>query len=411
MRIVLADFDAGNYYPVCEMHCVWDLLWGALTPVQRITALAEKKFGRAEILVHTNEARLPLTEDMSVQVLSGSIDCDIIVHPLLTDLSQIDPSNSGTVYFYGGITAAIIPDGIIDPSDTAAITSSYKKEELSCKIPGYLFEMVSDNGKRICEDFSLTDRDRTVIPSYESGIFIDNPDNVSIGSKVSIEPFVTFNTQKGPIIVCDDAVITSFTRIEGPAFIGKGVQTFGAKIREGSTIGENCRIGGETEDSVFLRNSNKYHDGFVGHSYIGEWVNIGALATTSDLKNDYSDIDIYLKNRYISTGEIKVGSAVGDHTKISIGSLLNTGSVIGSFSMLVFTGRMTPPHVPSFTRFIKNRLRDEKSPDKVIGQMKRVMSRRGRNISPQLELHIKNLFGNDSGHRVDEINKWNELMK
>jgi hypothetical protein len=123
----------------------------------------------------------------------------------------------------------------------------------------------------------------------------------------------------------------------------------GAKIRAGCSIGPVCKVGGEVEESIFHSYSNKHHDGFLGHAYVGEWVNLGALTTNSDLKNDYGNVQVTLPGkRPIDTGSTKVGSLIGDHTKTSIGTLLNTGSYVGAMGLLLATGKPLAKFIPSF---------------------------------------------------------------
>ena len=141
---------------------------------------------------------------------------------------------------------------------------------------------------------------------------------------------VVLDAEHGPIYIDAGAEIHPFTRIEGPCYIGAGSVLFGAKCRAGNSIGPMCRIGGEIEGTIIQGYSNKYHDGFLGHAYVGQWVNLGALTTNSDLKNDYSEVRITLDGQSpIATGSNKVGALIGDHAKTSIGTLLNTGDVRG----------------------------------------------------------------------------------
>jgi UDP-N-acetylglucosamine diphosphorylase/glucosamine-1-phosphate N-acetyltransferase len=141
-----------------------------------------------------------------------------------------------------------------------------------------------------------------------------------------------------------------FTRIEGPCYVGRKSILLGTKCREGNSIGPVCRVGGEVEESIILGYSNKYHDGFLGHAYVGEWVNLGALTTNSDLKNDYSDVSVTLDGRNpVKTGSTKVGSLIGDHTKTSIGALFNTGAYVGAMSLIMSTGKPLPKFIPSFS--------------------------------------------------------------
>ena len=143
--------------------------------------------------------------------------------------------------------------------------------------------------------------------------------------------------------------IQSFTRIEGPCFIGERTQLFRALIREGTTIGPVCRVGGEIEECIFQGYSNKYHEGFLGHSYVCPWVNIGAMSTTSDLKSDYSNVKVPLEGTPIDSGSPKVGSFIGDHVKTAINSMFNTGSSIGVMAMVLPGGPLLPKFIPSFS--------------------------------------------------------------
>jgi UDP-N-acetylglucosamine diphosphorylase/glucosamine-1-phosphate N-acetyltransferase len=165
---------------------------------------------------------------------------------------------------------------------------------------------------------------------------------------------VTIDAEHGPVYIDEEVQIQPFSRVEGPCYIGKKSILLGAKCREGNSIGPCCRVGGEVEESIIHGYSNKYHDGFLGHAYVGEWVNLGALTTNSDLKNDYSSVSVMLDGRQtIDTGSTKVGSLIGDHTKTSIGTLLNTGSYLGAMAIIMATGKPLPKYIPSFAWFVE----------------------------------------------------------
>jgi len=169
-----------------------------------------------------------------------------------------------------------------------------------------------------------------------------------------VHPMVVLDAAGGPIYIDQDADIHPFTRIEGPCYIGKKSILLGAKCREGNSIGPVCRVGGEIEESIIHGHSNKYHDGFLGHAYVGEWVNLGALTTNSDLKNDYSTVEVTLDGHNpIDTGSTKVGALIGDHTKTSIGTLLNTGAYVGAMALIAATGRLLPKFLPCFAWFLE----------------------------------------------------------
>ena len=135
-------------------------------------------------------------------------------------------------------------------------------------------------------------------------------------------------------MIDEGAIVSAFTRLEGPCYIGPHSQVFGAKIRAGTSLGPHCRIGGEVEASIVHGHSNKYHDGFLGHSYVGEWVNLGAGTHSSDLRVDYGPVSVILNRQPFATGQAKVGCFMGDHVKTGLGVLINTGSNIGAFCNL-----------------------------------------------------------------------------
>ena len=227
--------------------------------------------------------------------------------------------------------------------------------EVSEKLINYPWDLVSNNGKAIKDDFNF------IVGNKIEGVFSPQAaiwgsrEKVYIAKSAEVQPFVVLDTTHGPIIIDEKAKIYPFSRIEGPASIGKDSQILGAKIREGTSIGPVCRVGGEVEESIIHGFSNKYHDGFLGHAYLCEWVNIGALGTNSDLKNDYSQVQVYVKGVLRDSNETKVGSFIGDHTKTSIGTFLNTGSVVGIMCNLVGSGGVLPKHIPSFIWFLNNR--------------------------------------------------------
>ena len=161
-----------------------------------------------------------------------------------------------------------------------------------------------------------------------------------------IEPFVVLDTSEGPILIRRGATVASFTRITGPCYIGEDTQVVGDSIR-GCSIGNVCKVRGEMSSTIMLGHSNKGHTGFVGNSYIGRWVNLGAGTTTSNLKNTYGPISLWTPEGMRDTGLQFLGGFIGDHAKLGIGSMLTTGCVVGAGAN-VFGAHMTPKHVPAF---------------------------------------------------------------
>lgn len=168
-----------------------------------------------------------------------------------------------------------------------------------------------------------------------------------LGGDVTIEPNVVLDFSHGPIHLADGVIVRAFTRLAGPAYVGPGSTLLGGPY-EAVSIGPVCRVHGEVEETVVLGYSNKAHDGFLGHAYLGRWVNLGALTTNSDLKNNYGTIRMWTPAGDQDTGQIKLGCLLGDHVKTGIGALINTGTVIGGGSNLYGT-EMPPKYVPPFS--------------------------------------------------------------
>lgn len=180
------------------------------------------------------------------------------------------------------------------------------------------------------------------------GVHIVNPAGVHVGANVTLKPGVVLDAEDGPIHVSDGAQVQANAVIVGPCFVGdKTIIRPTAVIRENTSIGPVCRVGGEVEASILLGYSNKQHDGFLGHSCVGAWVNLGADTVTSDLKNTYGTIRVAINGVEVESGQRFIGSFIGDHAKTGIGTILPTGCVIGVASN-VFRRAPIPRFVPSF---------------------------------------------------------------
>ena len=150
---------------------------------------------------------------------------------------------------------------------------------------------------------------------------------------------------------------------------------------------------------------NKYHEGFLGHSYVCPWVNIGAMSSTSDLKNDYSSVKVPLLGQLVDSGFTKVGSFIGDHSKISLDSMFNTGSSVGVMTMVLPGGRLLPRHIPSFCSVMWGELTMDWSLESAIETAQVVMRRRGRELSPVAERLLRVVFERTDGERQQAIQR------
>jgi len=152
---------------------------------------------------------------------------------------------------------------------------------------------------------------------------------------VYIERYTYTDTRHGPIIISSNVEIQSFTRISGPSVIRENTILLSSLIRENTAIGPVCKIGGEVADSLVDGYSNQTHKSYIGHSYVGQWVNIGAFTVTSDLKNTYGEIKFDLLGEKINTNQIKLGAFICDYAKTSISTSIMGGKLIGHFSHVI----------------------------------------------------------------------------
>ena len=163
----------------------------------------------------------------------------------------------------------------------------------------------------------------------------------------SIEPYVVFDVTAGPVLVRRGATVAAFTRLVGPCYIGEDSTVGGGRVGT-TSVGEHCRVHGELSNTVFLGHANKSHDGFVGHSYLGRWTNLGASTVTSNLKNTYGSVALWSPNGMRDTGMQFLGTFFGDHVKTAIGTRLTTGGIVGAGAN-VFEPAMTPKVIPPFS--------------------------------------------------------------
>ena len=404
MRLILVDrFEEirRNFYPIALNRPLWELRCG-------ISSLGEKlidKTGasdvayfvpdymaeayRAKVKHPVNDLSILNENDLLIVdglVKSQDFSVPIGLPPRLPTRvgaagkkSEVGLDQDGRI-LYARITSDELKGIVVNDVVEFLEAARAKLPDVLCTLKTwrYIWELILANAEQITEDF---------VAAGQSGIegIVEQPSVIRGGKKdvyiapgAVVHPMVVIDAEYGPVYIDQGVQIQPFSRIEGPCYIGKDSILTGANCRAGNSIGPVCRIGGEVEGSIIHGYSNKYHEGFIGHSYIGEWVNLGALTTNSDLKNDYSTVSIMLDGRRpIDTGSTKVGSLIGDHAKTSIGTLLNTGSYIGAMTVILATGKPLPKFIPSFGWFVEGIVTKGFGKARLFETAKIVMSRRG----------------------------------
>jgi UDP-N-acetylglucosamine diphosphorylase/glucosamine-1-phosphate N-acetyltransferase len=222
-----------------------------------------------------------------------------------------------------------------------------KSEDLlSIEKPWHIFQR---NDKAINLDFELLTSNKTSQALSETNR-TTNPENIFIEEGAKVEHAI-LNASTGPIYIGKNAEVMEGAIIRGPfALCEKAVVKMGAKIYGATTIGPECKVGGEVSNCVFQSYSNKGHDGFLGNSVIGEWCNLGADTNSSNLKNNYSNVKVYsyVTNQIDASDILFCGLLMGDHSKTGINTMLNTATVVG-VSANIFGGGFPAKYIPSFT--------------------------------------------------------------
>ncbi|MBU1345212.1 MAG: hypothetical protein KKD66_26680, partial [Proteobacteria bacterium] len=266
----------------------------------------------------------------------------------------------------------------------------------------YIWDPMLLNPELIKSDFDEHFKDKGSQDKM-GDLFVYGRSEISVGKNLSADAASVIDAREGPVIIGQGVRIKPFTHLEGPAFIGDGCSLVGGKITGGCSFGSGCRIGGEVENSIFAANSNKYHEGFIGHAYIGQWVNLGALTTNSDLKNNYSEISVTQNGVLTKTGNIKIGCFIGDHTKTGIGTTLNTGAVLGFSCNLFGATLILEKEIPSFA-WGNDSLRREIPLEDAVETARAVLARRNFKFDDkdrQLFEHIFNESATDRKLWID----------
>ncbi len=390
--LLFDDVVARDFQPVTLTRPAGELLFGAC--LQRVRA--QRVFGRpcrghlaAPHLADFDEPGAPpvladagaLTAEASIiYVSSRAVPAwNATLPATLPALLTIGGEPVG----WAAARGALPPDGFLD-DPTAHAPGDVAPHELGGRILRHVWELVSLAESQLATDIAALAAGSAPLDAPGVHVLGDGP--VVLGRDVRLEPQVVLDTRRGPIWLDRGVSVLPFTYVCGPVYVGPGGTLLGEEI-EGSAFGPVCRVHGQVEASVMLGYSNKAHTGFLGHAYLGRWVNLGAMTTNSDLKNNYRPVDVWTPAGPMPSGETKMGCFLGDHVKTGIGTLLNTGTVIGAGSNL--WGAVLPPkHVPPFSWGSGDDLVPYE-PEKFIENAAAAMARRDMSLSDRARRQLR----------------------
>ena len=296
-------------------------------------------------------------------------------------------SDAATLLTAGSaVVGALVPHGVRVPAAFLAAQEQPPWPEIpfAGEVLHTAWGLMAASGDRI-----RSDGERYEGTDVPAGVHMVGSGMVQVAEDATVEPGVVLDASAGPIIVSRGVRVQAPARIVGPTYVGPDSLVLGGLVA-GSAIGPGCRIRGEVESSVILGFANKAHDGFLGHSIVGRWVNLGAMTSNSDLKNTYSSVRLRTGGSDVDTGLLKVGCFLGDHVRTGIGTLLNTGTVVGAGSNL-FGGGMPPREVPPFSWGGERELGEYRF-DRFLETAARIMARRGVKITDGVQNLYRRAF-------------------
>jgi len=277
--------------------------------------------------------------------------------------------------------AKLTIEALLDPRRLRTALSGVNDARIppkAARLIDYPWQLVHENEAEIVRQAGL--RQLHLIGRVYPGAHLVNESAIHVGAGSRIKPGAVLDAEPGPIVIGDNVAISPNVVVTGPCYIADGctIQP-GASIRGATSIGPVCKVGGEVEGTIIHGYSNKQHDGFIGHSYVGEWVNLGADTVNSDLKNTYGPVSVAINGRPVNSGQTFVGAFIGDHTKTAIKTALPTGCVIG-YACNVFVSRYVPKFVPSFSWLTDEGLQ-KNDPARALAVARTVAARRNRKLS------------------------------
>ncbi len=360
--VLFDDVVARDFLPFTLTRPAGDLLFGACLQRRRLEAVSGTRCIGQLAAPHLADFDEPgavrvlappvLAHDASVLYLSSRAVPDWPADRSATAPLAARRADAPTLLTAGGEPCGwLAPPGTEPPpgfleEPARAVPTGVAAMELGGYLLGHVWELVTRLEAQLARDIvALAPAGRRPVSAPGVHVLGDAP--VVLGRGVQIDPQVVLDARHGPIWLDDGVSVHPFTQLCGPAYIGPGSVLLSGAI-EGCALGPVCKVHGQVECSIMLGYCNKSHAGFLGHAALGRWVNLGAMTTNSDLKNNYRPVEVWTPAGPASTGEIKLGCFIGDHVKTGIGTLINTGTVIGAGSML-YGAEMPPKQVPPFS--------------------------------------------------------------
>ncbi len=398
--------DSRRLLPLTWLHPAYDLRCGILTLREKILRAYNTPEYALECRPYLAECLAEQNPGAKVNQLPGGTVLAVNGRVLWNaDLARRIPLQGPDRYYRCGdeLVAARLSGDRLAALDPAEQPSSEQRpavetEQVEATIIAWPWDLMRHNAAQIIADFPLVATPGAIDGRVMDGAHLVEKGNLCLAPGSKVRPGAVLDASGGPIFIDRDATIMAGALIVGPVYVGhKSAIKMGAKIYQGTSIGEVCKVGGEVEETIFHSYSNKQHNGFLGHAYLGQWVNLGAGTNNSDLNNDYGNVKVMVDGQLVDTGSMFVGATIGDHTKTGINTILNTGTVLG-VGCNIFGADFPPKYIPSFSWGGAGGLQEYRL-EKCLQAARRVMGRRQLDLTAAGEQVIRHVFQETAGER------------
>lgn len=399
---IFENNNYNNFYPLTYNRPIYDLRCGILTLKEKI----RHYFPSIQTTLQCRNYLADFIQEKNSDCLVNKIqkqNCLFINGAVLFNENLLKQIGKNEEYIYkkdDTIVAAFIKNEKLKDINFDSINFSdnlsFKNipiKNIDCTVCTYPWDLIYNNGNEIISDFNFLIKNikQNIKGKLFEGVYLINDNNIFIDEETKIKSGVVLDAEEGPIYIGKNVEIYPNAVIQGPAFIGDNSKIkIGAKIYKNTSIGEVCKVGGEVDNSIIHSFTNKQHEGYLGHSYLGMWINIGADTNNSDLKNNYGNIKIIINDIEIDTGKMFIGLIMGDHSKTGINTMFNTGTVVG-FSSNIFGANYPPKFIPSFIWGGVESF-DIYNLEKSLEVAKKVMTRRNVIMSESEEKVFRTIF-------------------
>lgn len=389
--ILFDDHSWKNLLPLSFTRPVADLRVGILTIAEKW----EQYLGsRASYLTQKHlSQKYPFESGNTNLLVNGTLLPNKELSKALLSLKKESAVKKGEVLL--GVYTDIDSADDFSEDDWLKVAHEYQGEISLIDFPWKIFQL---NGQEIEADMALLTAGRKSEKLSETVKAIA-PENIFVEPGFKGE-HITLNASTGPFYLGRNSEIMEGSVIRGPFALCEGATVkLSAKIYGPTTIGPDCKAGGEINNSVMHSNSNKGHDGFLGNAVLGEWCNIGADTNNSNLKNNYAEVKVwnYARQRFIKSGLQFCGLIMGDHSKCGINTMFNTGTVVG-VAANIFGSGFPRNFIPSFSWGGAAGMSTNQM-NKVLETASLVMERRGVDLSEEDKAILQWIFDYSARYR------------